>query len=101
MPSRGNRLRGREYQTIAIVLLLAPPAGAAIGQAPAPPAPRAAPAADPLTTLNETFRAAYRRNKEATLARGGPVILMEGDIMVLKRGDQRQEVQYTPAVYHV
>ena len=68
---------------------------AAIGQAPAPQA------ADPLTSLNETFRAAYRRTKEAALAHGGPVILMEGDNVVLKRGSTRREVPYTPAVYHV
>jgi hypothetical protein len=59
------------------------------------------PAADPLMTLNETFRAAYRRTKEASLARSGPVILMEGDNIVLRRGGARVEVPYTPAVYHI
>ena len=52
-------------------------------------------------TLNETFRAAYRRTKEANLAHGGPVILTEGDNVVLRRGGSRLEVPYTPAVYHV
>ena len=32
---------------------------------------------------------------------GGPVILMEGDNIVLRRGGKRLEVPYTPAVYHV
>jgi hypothetical protein len=84
-----------------IVLLLAALAGVAVGQVPAPPTPQVAPAADPLMTLNESFRAAYRRTKEANLARSGPVILMEGDNIVLKRGGTRLEVPYTPAVYHV
>jgi hypothetical protein len=97
MPTRGKRLRGGVCRTIAIGGLLAALAIAAVGQAPAPPAP---PAADPLVALNETFRAAYRRAKEAELAHGGPVILMEGDNMVLKRGRTRTEVPYTPAVYH-
>jgi hypothetical protein len=83
------------------VLLLSGLACAAIGQAPPLPAPQVAPAADPLTTLNDTFRAAYRRTKEAKVAHGGPVILMEGDNVVLRRGGARLEVQYTPAVYHV
>jgi hypothetical protein len=52
-------------------------------------------------TFNEAFRAAYRRTKEANLAHTGPVILIEGDNIVLRRGDTRLEVQYTPAVYHV
>ena len=56
---------------------------------------------DPLATLNETFRAAYHRTKEANLAHAGPVILMEGDNVVLRRGGARLEVPYTPAVYHV
>jgi hypothetical protein len=94
MTSRGNR-------AIGIVWLLAGLACAAIGQAQAPPDPQVAPAADPLTTLNETFRAAYRRTKEANLAHAGPVILVEGDNVVLRRGGTRSEVPYTPAVYHV
>lgn len=98
MPSRGSWIRVGEYRAIGIAMLLAGLAGAAIGQVPAPPAQTAA---DPLTTLNEDFRAAYRRTKEDALARGGPVILMEGGNIVLKRGGQRREVPYTPAIYHV
>jgi hypothetical protein len=69
-----------------------------VGQAPAPPA---SPEADPLAALNETFRAAYRHAKESDLARGGPIILREGDNLVLLRRGARTEVGYTPAVYHV
>lgn len=99
MPSRAIHLHGKSHRMIGFALLLAGLAGAAIGQAPAPP--QTAPASDPLNALNETFRAAYRRAKEATLAHAGPVILLEGDNVVLMRGPQRLEVPYTPAVYHV
>jgi hypothetical protein len=84
-----------------LVVLLGGLACAAVGQAPAPPQVQTAPAADPLTTLNDAFRAAYHRTKEASLDRGGPVILMEGDNVVLRRGGTRLEVPYTPAVYHI
>ena len=65
--------------------------------------PQAAPSSssDPMATLNKAFRAAYRKAREATLARSGPVILVEGDDLVLKKGGQRVEIHYTPAVYHV
>jgi hypothetical protein len=56
---------------------------------------------DPLTALNATSRAAYRRAKEAALARTGSVILVEGDNLVLKRGNQRTEARFTPEVFHV
>jgi hypothetical protein len=74
---------------------------AAVGQVPAPPKVQTVPAADPLTTLNDAFHAAYLRTKDAVLDRGGPVILMEGDNVVLRRGGKRLEVQYTPAIYHI
>jgi hypothetical protein len=86
---------------LGIVILVVALACAAVGQAPAPPQVQTAPAADPLTTLNDAFHAAYLRTKEANLDRGGPVILMEGDNVVLRRGGTRREVPYTPAIYHV
>jgi hypothetical protein len=101
MPSSGNCVRARGSLTILIGLLLSGLASATIGQAPAPPAQQAPAPADPLLTLNEVFRTSYRQTKEATLARGGPVILLEGDNVVLRRGGTRLEVPYTPAVYHV
>ncbi len=100
MPSRASWLRVGHRRAITGFLLLAGLACAAAGQAPAPPAGQAAPV-DPLLTLNDAFRAAYQRTKEATLAHGGPVILAEGDKVVLRRGNARQEAAYTPAVYHI
>lgn len=70
-------------------------------QAPAPASrPEVQPPNDPLGALNEASRAAYRRAKEAALAGSGPVILVEGDNLVLRRGDRREEVRFTPAAYH-
>jgi hypothetical protein len=89
---------------VVVTLMLAmASAGGSQGSGPGAVAPHVEPSStpDPLTTLNDAFRAAYRKAKEATLARSGPVILAEGDNLVLKKGGQRVEVHYTPAVYHV
>jgi hypothetical protein len=90
-----------DRRTILGILLVTAFACVAVGQAAAPPTPQASPAADPLMTLNGVFRAAYQRTKDATLAHAGPVILVEGEKLVLRRGIARQEAAYTPAVYHV
>lgn len=100
MPIMVSGARLRWWRVIPAILLLAL-FGGAIGRGGALPGARADGAADPLPTLNDAFRAAYRRAKEADLARGGPVILAVGDSLVLRRGAARQEVRYTPAVYHM
>ena len=56
-------------------------------------------AADPLVALNIASRAAYRRAKEDALIHAGPVVLLEGDDLVLKNGPQRTVVPITPDVY--
>lgn len=91
MPTRPGRFGAAHSLSIGIAALLA---GVAIGQVPSPPA-------DPLSTLNEDFRASYRRVKEEALAHSGPIILMEGDNVVLRRSGRRTEVAYTPPIYHV
>lgn len=68
--------------------------------APPPPGPEAAATADPLLALNAASRAAYRRAKDAALARSGPVILVRGDDVVLRAGSRRDEVHFTPDEYH-
>jgi hypothetical protein len=100
MPTSGSGLRVRRLWAIVGILLIAGLACAAVGQATSP-TPRAEPAGDPLVTLNESFRAVYRHTKDEVLAHGGPVILTVGDSLVLRRGGVRQQVPYTPAVYHV
>jgi hypothetical protein len=56
--------------------------------------------ADALLTLNEHFRQAYRNARAETLTRVGPVILLEGDTLVLlRRSTPRREASITPAEY--
>src|SRR5262245_2990648 len=105
MPSQST-CRSQGYgRMILIVPLLVGLTCAAIAQVPAvtsaKPGAEPSAAAEALKALNGGFRTAYFRAKQAALARSGPVILVEGDDLVLKRGDQRIEVTYTPAVYHV
>ena len=55
---------------------------------------------EPFTTLNDASRIAYRLAKNAVLARNGPVIFVEGDDLVLKRGAERNKVRFIPDIYH-
>ena len=66
---------------------------------------QAAPAADagpvdPLVALNKAFREEYKQAKAEALARVGPVILTEGDTLVLLRNGTREEGPLRPPVYH-
>ena len=54
----------------------------------------------PLTTLNDASRAAYRSAREDALRRCGPVLLVEGDALVLRYGIHRSEVLVVPERYH-
>ena len=56
---------------------------------------------DPFTALNDASRIAYGLAKDAALARTGPVVFVEGDDLVLKRGAERTKVRFIPAIYHV
>src|SRR4051812_47162388 len=67
---------------------------ACVTAAPAPDA-----GADPLLALNERFRAEYRRAKEDALAHAGPLILVEGDRVVLRQGERRSEAMILPGGY--
>jgi hypothetical protein len=73
---------------------------------PAPGAPtaaankgRAAPAEDVLLALNDASRVAYRRAREEALARCGPVVLVEGDDLVLVYGLYRSTARLAPDIY--
>jgi hypothetical protein len=63
------------------------------GSSPTPPA-------DPLAALNDASRAAYRSAREDALRRCGPVLLVEGDSLVLRYGIHRSEVHVVPDRYH-
>jgi hypothetical protein len=86
---------------LAVVLLAWPGPRAAPHSRPLPePDGASAQPADPIVALNTGARAAYRRAREEALARTGPVILVEGDNLVLKYGLHRTEVRFTPEEYH-
>jgi hypothetical protein len=98
--------------TLVAVGLLAPPAAVFVGgrrpvhpppsHADAPPVQAAAAEqpADPLVVLNQSFRSAYQRGRAETLAHAGPVILVEGDNLVLLHDGRRSQVTFMPAAFH-
>jgi hypothetical protein len=47
---------------------------------------------DPLLDLNKRFRAAYAQARKERLVKQGPVIIADGDSVILLRGGQRTEV---------
>jgi hypothetical protein len=63
--------------------------------------PAAASAPDPLLdTLNSEFRAEYQQALAATLVQPGPLILEEGDNLILVRNGERTSVTVKPVGYH-
>jgi hypothetical protein len=50
---------------------------------------------DPLVELNSRFRAAYAQARKELLAKQGPVIIADGDSVILLRGGKRTEVNVT------
>lgn len=55
---------------------------------------------DPFQTINQKFRLAHFRARKELLAKAGPVILLNGDELVLVRKGKRQEVKFVPQLYH-
>jgi hypothetical protein len=65
-----------------------------LGGAP-PPVP------DPLATFNGAFRETYAAAKADSLARGGPVLMLDGDQLLLYRNNGKvAEATVRPALYH-
>jgi hypothetical protein len=62
------------------------------------PKPKAA--EDAFEQVDLEFRSMYSGGRAATLARLGPVIVVEFDQLVLIRGGKRTEVKAIPALYH-
>ncbi|CAN5452469.1 hypothetical protein BH10PLA2_BH10PLA2_27400 [soil metagenome] len=58
------------------------------------------PVADPLLTLNEAFREAYARCRQQMIDCSGPIIVVEGDNLVLIRDGKRTEVRVIPELFH-
>jgi len=57
-------------------------------------------ATDPFVRLNDAFRIEYSKAKTAALAKAGPLIIVEGNNVVLLRNGQRTESQLLPPIYH-
>ena len=55
---------------------------------------------DALTSLNETFRALYKKSRAAELARTSPILLAAGDKLILVRQGQFTESPDVPVQYH-
>ncbi len=70
-------------------------------RAPSTVSGRAETTSDPLTALNETARAAYAAARTRALTNMGPVIIVEGDKLVLLRGALRTEIEVIPPEFHV
>jgi hypothetical protein len=62
--------------------------------------PKPQPAADPLEDLNQSFRAAYKTLRLETIAKSSPVVVVDGDNLVLYRDRQRQVSGAVPKSYH-
>lgn len=72
---------------------------------PAAPAasPTTAPLAQPadaLASLNAAFRDTYARTRTIQLETAGPLILLNGDQLVLFRGKERRAADVIPRLYH-
>ena len=50
---------------------------------------------DPLALLNDRFRAVYAQARKELLAKQGPIIIADGDSVILLRSGQRTEVRVT------
>jgi hypothetical protein len=55
---------------------------------------------DPLIDLNQAFRQAYASCRQKLVERGGPVIVVEGDNLVLLHLGKRREARVVPDIYH-
>jgi hypothetical protein len=58
------------------------------------------PQVDPLLTINKQFRKTYSQVRAAKLARTGPVIVVDGEKLVLLRGKEREESEIDLTRYH-
>ena len=64
------------------------------------PPPATPSKADPLLSLNNASRAFYTRAKATALEHHGPVIIVSGDDLILRKGSTRTQVRVIPEIYH-
>ncbi|MGA2081515.1 MAG: hypothetical protein ABSH53_13030 [Holophaga sp.] len=78
---------------LSMILFLGPAAGTAV---PAPTAVQ-----DPLDQLNAAFRRAYAQAKADRLARGGPVVLVAGDqVLLFRHNAQVDQATFRQPLFH-
>ncbi len=66
----------------------------------AEPAKTDAPPDDPLLSLNASFRKAHAAARKEMLAKCGPVVLLDGDNLILMHKGNRIEGRGIPEIYH-
>src|SRR5262245_5580656 len=55
---------------------------------------------DALVLLNQASRAAYSQARREALAHSGAVVLVSGDVLILRHGELRSEALALPSRYH-
>ncbi len=99
--SSGKRITTLAAMGVCCLMLLAagiPQTPSAAGRSPQTSAPSTT---DPLIDLNQTFRQAYADCRQKLIERSGPVLLVEGDNLVLLDHGHRRETKVVPDIYHV
>ena len=93
---------GRAARVLGGLAVLALIIGMRSGPVPQVPDPtgKAEQTADPLLNLNNASRMFYTLAKQQTLAKNGPVLIVIGDDLVLRKGEQRTQARVIPEIYH-
>src|SRR5438128_906629 len=90
----------RPLVTLAIIAALLPCLVALHARVPRRPVEERSSSPDAYEDADLAFRDLYSRGRAATLARLGPVIVVEMDNLVLLRDGQRTEAKVIPPLYH-
>ena len=94
-PGRAARVLGG-LVALALVIGMRFPA---VPQVPDPTG-KAEQTADPLLNLNNASQMFYTLAKQQTLAKSGPVMIVVGDDLVLRKGEKRTQAKVIPEIYH-
>ncbi len=84
---------------LAALMMLCGFRSVALPQVPDPTA-KAPQTADPLVDLNNASRMFYALAKQQALSRTGPVLIVTGDDLVLRKGESRVQARVIPEIYH-
>src|SRR5690349_1417543 len=89
---------GRAFPWLKLIGVLIVAAGRSTSGAE--PGPAASTPNEALTSINVEFRASYARARAERLARSGPVLLFDGEKLLLLRGDERRVGTPVGPAYH-